>query len=1259
MTHEFSKNLGESGREQTIHDVSVVSSQNVTFNQTQIIQISVEEVKTRKFIITSPYKGLKKFESEDKDRFFGRDQFLTGLVNELEQTNFVLLLGASGSGKSSVIRAGLIPWLAERQGSPFVNLVFTPDQDPFESLYASLLGKYKQSEAQIARIAKEDTLTQLVRLLKQADDYWFILIDQFEELFTTTESSKRDVFIKSLVQLVKALNKAGDRSVKLVATMRADFLDRLSPYPDLIKITDKHRPMIAEMQLDELRLAIEQPAAHHGVVFETGLVKQIIDDVQGQAGYLPLLQYTLNLLWETEVQNQGIEDRTLNISNYRKLGGVRGALQQHVEQIYQSLSESEKLAAQRIFLKLVGIGEDEESGTEWKPVRRRATRSEFSDSLEQTVLTQLVNQNLLVSNRVTDSQESTIEIAHEALLTSWVTLNTWIKENRQAISLRNRLNDDVEQWKKTKSHEDLWLGSRLEQALELRKDETFNQILGGLSQEANQFLDASQGERDRIQKEKVRLQRRAIQWLSGGLAVAVLFALAAGWQWKRADRQTQLANVRAEAAEAIDQLNVNPTNGLAKAIHAIGLALSKFSGEAVFSTAQTSLVKTIESSREKAIFRGHENGVDALAISQDGKFIVSGSSDKTVQIWNLQGHPLAPPFKSTGRVRALAISPDNTKIASVGDDKIVQIWNLQGDKLTSLNIEENVFAISFSQDSQAIFVASRLDGYGDRDASIRVWDLQGNLTKQVKLEQSNFHPYGVTTGAFCLNGQMLAIGISNQTIGLWNFDGKLITPLFKNTEGTTETDVVAFSPDCQRLATGGSGKTIQLWNQQGKLLTPPLKHEAFVTAAAFSPDGSRLASGSIDGTIRLWDMEGQLVEPIFKGYTSTVTSIVFSPDGKTIIGSGGSEYVNSDFPDSVLTSDNTIRLWDVESGLNPLVIQHPQGVEAIAISSDGKTIASASSRDNATVHTIQLWDREGKPIGSPFEQHKSMITSVAFSSKAQIILSADASGTIFLWDFQGNVIANMKHGDFVAAAAFSPDGNMVVSGSLNQTLQLWDLKGNPIGQPLQHGSGVRSVAFSPNGKLIVSGDSDGKLRLWNLEGKPLGQPFIGHQKKIIRSVAFSPNGKLIVSGSDDRTVRLWDLEGNSLGKPIPHIAAVNTVAFNPDGTTIASGTGGIFVGAETTVQLWDLQGNPVSQPFHHNGAVKSLVFSPDGKQIISGSTDKTVRFWIGNWQGWLDIACNRLRYHSALNDPETLAQDEIARGARETCQKYSPDWQTK
>ena len=320
----------------------------------KVIYVSVDEIKTRKFNQTSPYKGLKKFEPEDKECFFGRDQFITELANELGQTNLLLLLGASGSGKSSVVRAGLLSWLQKKWGSRLVNLTLTPDQDPFESLYGSLLRYYKQAEAQVAREGREDTLTQVVTGLRRSDSFWFIFVDQFEELFTTSQGEKRDRFIAGLVQLNTALKLLGstkDCPVKVVATMRADFLDRLSPYPTLVKATNKHRPLIAEMRVDELRQAIEQPAAHHGVVFETGLVEEMIKDVQGQAGYLPLLQYTLNLLWETEEKSGDLNDRTLNISTYRGLGGVRGALQKRVNQIYEALPEAERLAAQRIFLK--------------------------------------------------------------------------------------------------------------------------------------------------------------------------------------------------------------------------------------------------------------------------------------------------------------------------------------------------------------------------------------------------------------------------------------------------------------------------------------------------------------------------------------------------------------------------------------------------------------------------------------------------------------------------------------------------------------------------------------------------------------------------------------------------------------------------------------------------------------------------------------------------------------------------------------------
>ncbi|MGA7935590.1 MAG: adenylate/guanylate cyclase domain-containing protein, partial [Kovacikia sp.] len=259
--------------------------------------------------LISPYKGLKKFELEDRDQFFGRDQLVAGLVNELERNPLILLLGASGSGKSSVVRAGIFPRFLEKWGAHLVNLTFTPDEDPFESLYASLVSQYKQSDAKLVRQGKADTLTQTVKVLKRPGEHWLIFIDQFEELFTITPAEKRNRFVESLTQLAKAQ----DSTIKLILTMRADFLDRFSAYPNLGKLTQQQIRLMTDMQRDELWLAIKQPAARSGVVFETGLIEEILRDVQGQAGYLPLLQYTLDLLWESEHRNGSLQlDRTLH-----------------------------------------------------------------------------------------------------------------------------------------------------------------------------------------------------------------------------------------------------------------------------------------------------------------------------------------------------------------------------------------------------------------------------------------------------------------------------------------------------------------------------------------------------------------------------------------------------------------------------------------------------------------------------------------------------------------------------------------------------------------------------------------------------------------------------------------------------------------------------------------------------------------------------------------------------------------------------------
>lgn len=510
--------------------------------------------------------------------------------------------------------------------------------------------------------------------------------------------------------------------------------------------------MIAEMQQDELRLAIEQPAAHHGVVLETGLVEEIIKDVQGQAGYLPLLQYTLNLLWSQESQRSAFaQERSLRTQTYRNLGGVRGAFQKHVDQIYGALTEPERVAAQRIFLKLVEIGGDEESGTEWKPVRRRAVRSEFQDATEERVLTRLINENLLVSDRQPQAEESTIEIAHEILLTSWEMLSTWIKENRQAIALRNRLNDDVMRWQTQKREDELWTGSKLEQVLELRKDLTFNQVLGGFSSAANQFIDASSGLSDRIRKRQIR-QARTIAGVSIGAAVLVGIAGVVAMiqrqeavrQRIQADQQTQIALARqliAQAEVAKNQGETQLQHSMLLAIEGVhrlnALGVPSAEGDAILRYGLSLLPPLVSSGNQQtytdvtAALSSNESSVSRQTkyekckgkfyihdcISPNGKYIAhllnfagasgrANSVDFVVVIKDAVDKRTLAILPNNDYVRFLAFSLDGRYISTnVGKEATdagkTQIWDLASQRNSILfNKDVSLASLAFSNDGK-------------------------------------------------------------------------------------------------------------------------------------------------------------------------------------------------------------------------------------------------------------------------------------------------------------------------------------------------------------------------------------------------------------------------------------------------------------------------------------------------------------------------------------------------------------------------------
>ncbi len=1191
------------------NDVAVTV--NKTFSRTEIFQISVDVIKTREFKEASPYKGLRRFESVDKDLFFGRDQFLTGLVNDLEQTNLILLLGASGSGKSSVVRAGLIPWLAQKRGSKFTDLTFTPNREPFSSLYQRLHDRYQQADAQFVLEGKTNTFTQAVRELKPPKDFWFIFIDQFEELFTLSQTEPRDRFIGSLVHLINTLNNTQNHLVKIVATMRADFLDRLSPYPQLIKVTNRHRPMIAEMQLDELRLAIEQPAAHHGVVFETGLVEEIIKDVQGQAGYLPLLQYSLNLLWETEVQTGSIHDKTLNVNNYRNLGGVRGTLQKHVEAVYQVLSAPEQLAAQRIFLKLIEIGGNAESGTDWKPVRRRANRSEFDEPLEQAVVVRLINENLLVSSRETQAQESTLEIAHEILLTSWTTLSIWIRENRQAIALRNRLNEDIIRWQAKKQDDELWFGSKLEQVLELGKDSTFNQVLGGFSPIANQFIDASERRRD-------RQRRRVITVLTGFSAVTLTVALIAFQQYLDATKQ----RINAELKEMIarSELLASEGNQFDALITSLGAArrvdqMSLMTESDTKNMVAASLQQAIGDVKESNRLEGHTYSVTSISFSPDGKTIASASQDKTVRLWNQNGKFLETLAGHNDVVNGVSFSRNGTIASASGDGTVkLWLWMAKGWLHVPFTFKKQIpqfKGVSFSP--AGVIVAASEDG------TINVWNQKGVIQKTwVGDSGCNNDPDCIRSITFNLQGNLIASAGRNGTIKLWNRVG-----IFQKQLNYTDTiNSVSFSQDSVLIAGAKDGKLI-LWNQHSQ---PKIwaAHNGSVNGVSFSPDGQKIVSAGSDRTIKLWDRNGNPLTTL-QGHTDSVNSVSFSPDGQTLASA---------------SVDNSIKLWHIYSkGINRLDI--PDGSpKTVEISPNGTLLASLN-RDSTAIH---VWDAKEPKKVKTFGEPNYRMTRIGWSPDGQRIASIgeedtqDSSGKfrtshiiIKLWDQKGQIQTFHQLTDEprwnvadVESLRFSPDGKWVAFGCNDGTVSLWDLERNAFKSIDTSKEAVEDVAFSPDGRVIASASNDYTIKLWSLDGQLL-QAFDQKHLDGINSISFSQDGQTIASASNDGTINIWDRKGVLQHTLKGHNGQVASVSFSPNGDLIAS------AGADKTVRLWSRHSTLLATLRGHRTGVKDVHFNTNSMVLTSTDENNEVIFWNLKLKDLMQQSCNWLQNYFTNN----------------------------
>jgi WD40 repeat protein len=1132
----------------------------------------------------APYLGLATFEPEDAPRFFGRHWLIEELCGRLASHSLLAVFGASGSGKSSLLRAGVLPALQAGEASGAAKwrpVLFTPGGRPLEELafqVANLTGVPAiplhvalTGERSGARLA----VRQALAAVPSQTDRVLIVVDQFEEVFTLcSDARERSRFLDCLL----AATDSPRRHVRVVLGIRADFYSRCAEYPPLVAALRDRQVLVGPMDEADLRQVISQPAVQAGLSVEPSLVETILAEADGQPGVLPLVSHALLETWNRRVSG------TLTLTGYREAGGVREAVAQTAEHIHERLGSRDRRLLREIFLRLTTLGE----GTE--DTRRRVRRAELlglaGDRDGQAVELLLTE---LTAARLVTADEDGVTVTHEALIRGWPRLRGWLSEDRALLRAYRRLTEAAAEWDHQGRDDGfLFVGPQL--------DAWDDRPLDRLNDREHAFLSAARRQRAR---QRAARRRRMGVVLTGLVALAVAMTVLASLavvQTGRAREERSAAFSRQLAATARAQLELDPELALLLAREAYRVKPTAEAEAAVRQAAADSRIRS-------TIPPVHGGKSCGASFSPDGRHLATSGADGTVRVWTLPPHDGAPANPVTsrghqGEAWSPVFSPDGQLVASGGIDGTVRIWRWQdlGPTLVLRGHTAAVWSVAFSPDGHRIASASD-------DGAVRVWNTTGRGPVAV-LRQ----PGRALGAAFSPDGRRLAVGVSDGTVRIRNADGHGKAVVLRGHDSSVEG--VAFSPDGRRVASASTDGTVRVRRADGTGEPMVLRgHAGTAEGVAFSPDGRRVASTGNDGSVRVWNADSNAGPLILRGHRGTAWTAAFSPGGTRVASAG---------------DDGTIRLWDVTGTGDPIVLPGSRGaVWSVAFSPGADRLVTGGS--DGTVH---VWPTGGgKPLFTG-QGHDGDVSGVAFAPDGRHVASAGADSTVRLWDVTGSArpVVLRGHDEPVWAVAFSPDSALLASAGSDGTVRLWDVTGTwkPVVLRPRQGA-VRSLAFSPDGRHLVSTGTDGTARLWDTASLSKPQVLRGHLD-LVWSAAFSQDGRQLATAGNDGTVRIWDMTGQARDEPLVlhgHQGLVWSVAYGPGpGQWTSSGNDG-------TLRIWDPARTREPITFRGFGAsVEGIDASPGTQRLATAHDDGTARTWRCEACGPIDQVLRLAQQHT-------------------------------